>query len=150
VLFGIAELLRYRSTWGAHLFKKFFFPLLREEEKKQNLTGATYLFISATVAFIIFEKHIAIAAVLILTLADSLAAIVGKSYGVHEIWNKSWEGSITFFITSVIILNLVIPGYMLYMVLVAFAVSLVELLPLPAGDNLWITLAAGIMLSLVV
>jgi dolichol kinase len=150
VLFGVAELIRYKTEWGNTLFRKIFYPLLREGEKGQNLTGATYLFLSVTVTFLIFEKHIAIPAVLILTVADSLAAIVGKIFGTHEIGNKSWEGSATFFIISFILLNIFIPGFTLYMLIVALVVSLVELLPIPPGDNIWITLTAGIMLSLVV
>ena len=150
ILFGIAELLRYKTTWGAKLFKKIFYPLLREDEKDKNLTGATYLFLSATITFLIFEKNIAIPAVLILTAADSLAAIVGKVYGIHRIRNKTWEGSVTFFIISLIILIITIPGFLISMLVIAAIITVVELLPLPAGDNIWISLTAGILLSLVV
>jgi dolichol kinase len=133
----------------ALLFEKIFHPLLRTGEKATNLTGATYLFISVTVTFLVFEKFIAVPAVLILTVADSMAAIAGKLFGDHRIWNKSWEGTITFFIASFIILNIFFPGYVLYMMLVAAVLSLIEILPLPLSDNLWITLSAGIMLTLV-
>ena len=149
MFFLIAEIIRTRFDWGRELFKNWFFPLLREGEKKQNLTGATHLFLSVTVSFLIFEKHIAIPAVLILTVADAMAAIIGKVYGKHQILNKSWEGSITFFLISLVILFLFFPDRNLWILPVALVITITELLPLPFSDNYSITISAGILMAIV-
>jgi dolichol kinase len=148
VLFLAAELIRFRSRRGKEWFTKIFFPLLREDEKNKNLTGATWLFISATIAFLFFEKQTAVPAVLILTIADSLAAVVGKSTGKHYIYGKkTWEGSITFFLVCMIVLNAYVPQAGWAILFIALTVSVVEVLPFPVNDNLWITFSAGLLIT---
>jgi dolichol kinase len=146
VIFLIAEIIRTRFEWGRKLYKKWFFPLLREGEKEQNLTGATHLFLSVTVSFLIFEKHIAIPAVLILTISDAMAAIVGKLYGKHQLLQKTWQGSSVFFLTSLAILYIFYPGHSLLIILIAIIVSMIELIPMPFSDNYSIPLSAGFLL----
>ncbi len=148
MFFLIAEIIRTRFGWGQELYKKWFFPLLREDEKKQNLTGATHLFLSVTVSFLFFEKHIAIPAVLILTIADAMAAIIGKVYGKHQLLQKTWEGSITFFLITWIILFLFFPGRYLIIFPITLITTFVELLPLPVSDNYSITLTAGFLMMI--
>jgi dolichol kinase len=146
VIFLIAEIIRTRFEWGRELYKKWFFPLLREGEKDQNLTGATHLFLSVTVSFLIFEKHIAIPAVLILIIADAMAAIVGKFYGKHQLLQKSWQGSATFFVISLVVLFTNFSEQRMILVLIALIVTIVELLPLPFSDNYSVPLSAGLLL----
>ena len=146
VIFLVAEIIRTRFDWGRELYKKWFFPLLREGEKDQNLTGATHLFLSVTVSFLIFEKHIAIPAVLILTIADAMAAIVGKLYGKHQLLQKTWQGSATFFLISLVVLFTNFSEYRMILVLIALIVTIVELLPLPFSDNYSVPLSAGLLL----
>lgn len=88
-------------------------PVLRAKEKnvKSNLfTGGTYLVISVFLSILFFEKSIAVKSILILTISDSLAAIIGRLAGRIRIGNKTLEGSIAFFISAIII-TYVIPTY---------------------------------------
>src|SRR5210317_190215 len=96
--FILAEILRRFSDKTRQIFIFIFKPLLRENEKKKRITGATVLFVSLTLIFIFFNKRTAIPAALILTIADSFAAIFGKKFGRRKFLNKSVTGSLTFFL----------------------------------------------------
>ena len=150
ILFLIAEILRFRHRKSEVLFQNIFFSLLREKEKNKHITGATYLFISATVTFIIFKKEIAVPAVLVLTIADSFAAIVGKMTDSARVFDKSLAGSLTFFIISMIILFLFVPDFGWFMPIIAVMVTIIEVLPLPINDNLLISLSTGIILYVLI
>ena len=127
-----------------------YFPLLRENEKNKHITGATYLFLSATVTFIIFKKEISVPAVMILTIADSFAAIVGKTTDSATFFDKSVAGSLTFFFISLMILYLFVPELGLLIPVVAVMVTFIEAVPLPINDNLLISLATGIILYVLI
>jgi len=148
MIFLAAELLRYRWPWAKALFTRVFFPLLRDDEKIKNITGATVFLISATVIFILFKKIIAVPAVLILSVSDSLAAVVGRTIGRHRFLAKSWEGSGTFFLCTMLMLCIFVPGLGIFEVLlVAVPVTLVEALALPVNDNLTIPVSAALLLK---
>ena len=149
ILFLIAEILRFKHRKSEVLFQNIFFPILREKEKNKHITGATYLFISATVTFIIFKKEIAVPAVMILTIADSFAAIVGKMTDSAKLFDKSLAGSVSFFIISIMILLLFVPDLGLLILVIAVIVTIIEVLPLPINDNLLISLSTGFILYLV-
>jgi len=146
----ISEYLRYHYNTTRNLFHRVFDSLLRESEKDKTITGATYLFISATVTFIIFKKNIAIPAVLVLTISDSFAAIVGKATVSPKFIGKSVAGSLTFFIITGIILIILFPGKAALMVMVAALLTILEALPLKINDNIVIPIATGILLYLVI
>jgi len=148
ILFLIGEFVRYNFKTGASLFEKVFFPLLRKGEKTYQLTGATYLFLSATVTFFIFDKIYAIAAVLILTVADSLAAIVGRSFGKINISYKTLEGSVTFFLTSFIIINIFVPIGCIKAFGVGVILTAIESQVFAINDNIIISISAALLLSL--
>jgi len=146
--FVLAEVLRLKSDWGNRVFKMIFTPLLREGEKEDTITGATWLFMALTVTFLIFDRKIAVAAVLILTIADSLAAIVGKRYGTKRFFDKTWQGSSVFYICTVAILIIIFPEMAFRVLLIALPVTLLEALRLPVNDNLLIPLFSGLLLTL--
>jgi dolichol kinase len=147
--FILAEMLRLKSDWGRHLFTMVFTPLLREGEKENTITGATWLFMALTVTFLLFSKKIAVAAVLILTIADSLAAIVGRRYGTMRFFAKTWLGSTVFYFCTVVILLALFPDMAFWALVIALPVTLIEALRLPVNDNLLIPLFTGLVLTLV-
>ena len=149
ILFLLAELIRYQWPLGKNLFIKIFFPLLRENEKYDQLTGATLFFISATITFILFEKTIAVPAVLILSVCDSLAAIFGKRTGKHKFLAKSLEGSITFFVCCVVLLLIFKPEMDLFgIIAVGGLLTVLEAAAVPVNDNLLIPVPAALLLKL--
>lgn len=103
----IIDMGRYLHPETGKIFYKYFGFLLREHEldiKKKNLNGATYVLISALVSVLIFPKVIFISAFSILIISDSAAALVGRKFGKRKFLSKSFEGTLTFFISACIVI----------------------------------------------
>lgn len=84
---------------------KYFGKMLRshEVEYKYTLNGASWVLISAVICTLIFPKLIMIVSFTILIISDICAAILGRKFGKHSLFNKSWEGTIAFFISALIV-----------------------------------------------
>ncbi len=77
----------------AKIFYKVFGFLLRKHEidkEKKNLTGATYVLISALICALIFPKVIFVTAFTILIISDTMAALIGRKFGKHKIFKKKF------------------------------------------------------------
>ena len=81
ILLLIGDILRIYITLLTQIYEKILGKLLRSEETGKRLNGATLLFLGFSISVLFFEKEIAIISMMILALSDSIAAIVGKSYG---------------------------------------------------------------------
>ena len=147
VTFLIAEILRINISIFKYLFQRFFGPIVRASENKK-LTGATAVFISGFLTVLIFEKNIAIFAMLTLSLADATAALIGKKWGKRKLFDKTLEGSITFLIISIALAMLLPDLFRLGAIVAAIVATLVELLPSPIDDNLMIPISIATTLSL--
>jgi dolichol kinase len=103
----ILDLGRYLHPETGKIFYKMFGFLLREHEldhKKKNLNGATYVLISALISVLIFPKVIFISAFSILIISDSAAALIGRKFGRNKFLSKSFEGTLTFFVSACIVI----------------------------------------------
>jgi len=145
--FVLAELLRNFSIKGQRYFIFIFKPLLREDEKEKKITGATFLFVSLTLIFIFFDKSTAIPAALILTIADSFAAIFGKKLGRRRFLNKTVTGSITFFLLGNVILFIFLPELKLLNLVVITILTFIEAFTLPLSDNLTLPISACLLIE---
>lgn len=98
--------------------------------------------------------------ILILAISDALAALVGKSYGANEYLvevgtRKTIEGSVTFFLTSFLIVHLILLLTMqtgriesvLIALLISIIVTVFEGVSLKGADNLFIPLGTMFILS---
>ena len=86
-------------------FCKIFHNILRPHELDGNkLCGASYVALSASLNFLLFPKAIAVTGFVILVISDSLAAIIGKSIESKPFYEKSFAGSVAFFISGFMIL----------------------------------------------
>ena len=98
--------------------------------------------------------------ILILAISDALAALVGKSYGANEYLVevgtiKTIEGSVTFFLTSFLIVHLILLLTMqtgriesvLIALLISIIVTVFEGVSLKGADNLFIPLGTMFILS---
>ncbi len=115
---------------------------IEREEERLCIGAHIYFAIASLIVIILFPKWIVIGAIAVATLGDALAAVIGKKYGKHRFRNgKSWEGSTAFFITSFIVLLLVLFSHypIEYVILAAIIGSivgaLVELYNVPPNDN---------------
>ena len=128
-----------------------FLPFFKSSER-QLVTGATFMLLSATFVFVLFDKEVAILAMLFLAVGDPFAALVGARVHRRRIFGKSLVGTGAFLVTAgaagvlaslhpaVTLAWWFIPG------LVAAAV--VELLPLPLDDNVTVPLAGATTMHL--
>jgi dolichol kinase len=141
--FLTVDLLRHFHSGLASLFRKYFFGRVLREEEKPTFMGSTYFLFSTILTLLLFPKSIAIASLLILILADSSAALVGKGIGRVPIWGKTLEGSMAFLFTSLLIV-LIYPGLNRFSgSLAALGATVIEILPIEVNDNLTIPLVAG-------
>jgi len=145
----IIETIRLHLPEVNRLFFHYFHSLLRGEEKKK-LTGTAYFLGGVLLSILLFDVDIALFSITILTVGDPAASTIGKRWGRYRIKGKSLEGSMAFFITTVVvglILQRLWPG-LPAAVIIAGAVTgtLTELLSTKVNDNFLIPLtAAGAM-----
>ncbi|MFA8343964.1 MAG: diacylglycerol/polyprenol kinase family protein [Rhodothermaceae bacterium] len=92
----------YSKTLGLLVYSVFGF-MLREHEKdlkKKNLSGASYVFLSAVLVILLFPKIFVITGFTILIISDISAALYGRKFGKHKFLFKSLEGTLAFFVTA--------------------------------------------------
>ncbi|MFH1194932.1 MAG: dolichol kinase [bacterium] len=103
----VIDIARYFSPPIKKIVHTLFGFLLRQhevDEKKKNLSGATYVLISATLGILLIPKLYFITAFAILILGDISAALFGRKFGKHQFLYKSLEGTLAFFIVSSIVI----------------------------------------------
>ncbi len=147
----IIDLTRTRNQLMKELYYKYLQPVLRSHEfdnQKTVFTGGTYIVIAYLICVIIFPKPIAITSMFIIIICDSSAAIFGKVYGRSFIGNKTIEGSLTFFISGLIIVLLtpkltdLSVEYYIAAAAVLFT-TMFEILPIKIDDNISIPVFFG-------
>lgn len=147
------DLGRYRVAWINALFAYCFGHMLREREHR-TLSGATYVMLSVGICILLFPKPIAIAALLMMSVSDALASLVGmKAGGPRWIGDKSVAGSAAFFISAIAISWICLPDAKLAGLAGAAFATFAEATPLTCGkhiadDNLVVPLSAGAVMWL--
>lgn len=132
----------YYTTFGS---------MLRPHElatKNRNFNGATYVSLSALLVIWFYPKLIAIAALSILILADTAAALVGRKFGKTKIFSKTLEGTAAFILTAIAVVAITPKLNVGIGVATALVAAVVELFPIKIlgitiDDNLTIPLIAG-------
>lgn len=131
-----------------YLYLYFFSEITRSSEKKGAFTGATFVFLGITITIFFFEQHIAIPSILIMSLSDSASAIFGRKYNYTKIKDKTLEGSIAFFITTLFIFYL-FNFNLLLSLFVAGILTLIEFFDkLLIDDNLSLPIASAILITI--
>lgn len=153
------ELLRFSSSTFERIYYQFFFSLMREHEVNQNkasFVGAYYVTLAVLIAVIFFSKPIATAAVTVMLVSDTFAALVGRKFGKHKLLDKSLEGSLAFMLSGIISI------YVLYLsyfnefsflwsgIIAAVFATFVELVSkrFSLDDNLTIVLSMGLVMEI--
>lgn len=148
IFFLTADLSRIYFIQLSQIYEKILGNLLRSEERGKRLNGATLLFLGFLLAVLLFDKTTAVIVMLFISIADSIAAIVGKSFGKTVLFNKTLQGSVAFFITAFLIASYFNEN-MILNICVAAVSTLIELLPIKINDNITIPIAAGSIFSVV-
>jgi dolichol kinase len=147
---------RYFSPAINQFVQSLFGPILRMHEQdasRKLLSGATYIFISATLCILIFPRIIAVAAFAILIFSDSASALFGRKFGKHKVYDKSLEGALAFALSGCIVVMFapkIYGHWEEYAIgfLAAFVGAVVEMLSteLRLDDNLAVPTAIGFAL----
>ena len=144
------DLTRFRVSWLNRLFLRWLRPLLKSSEDRR-ITGATYLLVAAFLSFLLFDRPVAIAVLLFLSLGDPAAALVGRPMPGPRLFGKSPVGTLAFIGVSLLVAAaLVVAGIAPFhwgLLAGAVVAGLVELAPLPGDDNLWVPLIAGTVMQ---
>ena len=147
------DLTRFRVSWLNRLFLRWLRLLLKSSEDRR-ITGATYLLVAAFLSFLLFDRPVAIAVLLFLSLGDPAAALVGRPMPGPRLFGKSPVGTLAFIGVSLLVgAALVVAGIAPFhwgLLAGAVVAGLVELAPLPGDDNLWVPLIAGTVMQLAV
>ena len=127
----------------------YFFIIFTRPIEYRNLSGASWVVIGAALTTIIFNENTAIIGLLVLSLADSAAAIIGLKFGNTHLYNKSLEGSAAFFIVAFFIVFYLSPAFFLINLITVSAATAVELFSTARmNDNLFIPLVTAFILTL--
>ena len=138
IIFLILEYLRLELGWRMPFFSQFIRP------KEQNRMYGVIYFLSATIiSLAVFNKEIALAALLMTTFGDMVAALIGKKYGTTLIYrNKTWAGFLAEMGTNLVVGFLVLDS--IYVILgMAIVATVVETLVDELDDNLLIPILSG-------
>ena len=156
----LLDVLSKRIPFFNNLIYGNFGSMLRKHERKKKkfvLNGASWVLISAVITVFIFPKIIAVTAFIILIVCDIAAALIGRKWGRHKLFNKSWEGTSAFIISGFIVVAIVgtvfnAPfGFFVAGVLASIISGFVEAMSkkLKIDDNLSIPISFGIVMWVV-
>jgi dolichol kinase len=156
VLMILLDLFRKISPGLNNFYTKILGIVLRRNEfdtNKHFFTGGTFYAIGMFLTLLFFKREIAAPALLIMILCDTVAALIGKKFGKHNLWNKSIEGSSAFFATGLIIVFVtpkITTGFNEYIfaVIALFVTTIIEALPVEIDDNISIPVSFGIIYTL--
>lgn len=132
------------------LLKGFKFPLIEQfltwfGRPKEVGIGAMYYFIGALIAILFFDRYYAGISVILLGVSDGLSAIIGVN-SKHKIYHeKSFEGTMAFFVSSFLILYY--NTSLFQAITISIILSLVELFS-PVDDNIVIPPLCALLLNI--
>ena len=131
-------------------FLSNLFNLVLRPYEHTRLWGSTYMLLGFTLISIIFPKDFAIAGMIITSISDSLAAIIGMKYGkIKIIHNKTLEGFLAFIISCYIILFITINSMSFTILYITSLFSgIIELVTPTKYDNITIPVCVSLTLYL--
>ena len=139
---------RHHIALLGHIFV-YLFALFTRPIEYRKLTGASWIVIGAALCTLIFSERAVIISLLVLSISDSIAAIMGIKFGKTQLFNKSLEGSAAFFLSAICIVFILSPAILIINLSAVFAATSVELFSTPRfNDNLFIPVITALILSL--
>ena len=145
----VVDMLRCHHSGFSSLFRKCFLGGVLREREENALMGSTYVLLSSTLLLLLFPKTIAIVSLLILTLSDTCAALVGKGIGKISIFGKTLEGSLAFLVSALLIVWIYPNVNRFAGTLAAVGAAVIELLPIRVDDNFTIPFTAAAIMFFV-
>ncbi len=143
------EISRTQSSLLSTFFKNYLFSMMRDSEKKGQITGATWVIVGALLTILLIPKPFCLLALFFLAIGDTFAALVGLYFPFIKIGRKTLSGSIACFVTCCIIgfsLDFGIDSEVIFL-----GASIATLSELGCGginDNLSIPISSGLSMYL--
>ena len=148
IILPILDYGRRHNKFLYRIYSNLFITFTRPIEQG-ILSGASWVIIGAAVTIFIFNENTAIIGLLVLSIADSAAAIVGIKFGKTQLYSKSLEGSAAFFITATIIVFSLSSAAAYVNFIAVIAATVVELFSTPRiNDNLLIPMVLALILTI--
>jgi len=139
------DLARLRAGSLNRLFFRVFGRLASPREAA-GIASSTWYTLGALVAYAIYPEPVAVAAILVLGLADPAAGVVGRVWGRRRLGKGTIEGTTTFWVVGTLVL---VPFFGWPIALLAAGVAAIaEILPGLIDDNLVIPVITGAVLWL--
>lgn len=144
----IADVLRMMHPSLRRLYFILFGRIIRDHERKERLTGATYVLGASFLCVWLFEERVAVVALTYMIIGDTTAALVGRRWGRRRIrWDKTVEGALAC-LGICCLIGVILPLVPWWKALIgAFVATAVELLPSGVDDNLGIPLVSGAIMN---
>ncbi|WP_457601433.1 diacylglycerol/polyprenol kinase family protein [Hydrogenivirga sp.] len=139
----------YRYEPAARLFSLLIEKLERKGNLERPGVQALYANLGILLSFLLFGK-LSVVGVVVLAVGDSVSTLVGKFLGRRKLFfnpEKSWEGTLSFFVSVYGVLTLWL-GFEEALIVALFS-SLTEALRQPLDDNLSVPLVASALIYLV-
>lgn len=155
----LIDYLKLRSHGFKVFFLSAFGELLRKHEKQGGITGSTIVVASATLTILLYRQEIAVAALLFLSVGDSMAALVGRRHGtVKLLCGRTLEGTLAALVSCLlasVVLLMLRPFFdwkLTPFALIAgsIAAAVFELVDLPLDDNFRIPVLSGLVMELLI
>lgn len=152
---GMRFQLRKKSKFRVKIFEQLedaFFDVIDSIDRKSYFPfyGAFTFYFSSSLVMFFFSKEIAILAIAVLAVQDSIATLIGSNFGKHKIFfnkEKTFEGSISGFLAAFLVCLLLTNPLQAF--IASFIGTIIETLPIRIDDNLTIPLVVGIVLSFI-
>ena len=103
VLCFFIEIARKENYLVSIFFSKRLSFMMRDDEKKGEITGATWVFVGALFTILLIPYPYSIYALLFLSVGDTFAAIIGMRFPFIRVGGKTISGSISGFLACVIV-----------------------------------------------
>ncbi len=142
IIFLIMEYLRLELGWKIPYFSQFIRP-----KEEHRMYGVIYFLSATVICLAVFDSNIALAALLMTTFGDMIAALAGKKWGTTILFkNKTLVG-----FNAELLVNLIVgfailhslPASIYIIIGMAVTATAIETLVDELDDNLLIPLFAG-------
>jgi phytol kinase len=128
-----------------HMTLPFLSKFIRDKEE-HKMYGAVFFLAGTIIALGVFDYRIALAAILMATFGDLVAAIIGSRFGITKIFrDKTAMGFGSGLLTNLIVGILILAAYynIVIVISMAAAASIVESFTDEIDDNLVVPIVAG-------
>jgi dolichol kinase len=144
IIFIILEYFRLELGWKMPYFSHFIRP-----KEEHRMYGVIYFLSATIICLAVFDAHIALAALLMTTFGDMVAALAGKKWGQTILFkNKTLVGFNAELLTNLLVGFFVLEN--IYIIIgMAITATAVETLVDELDDNLLIPLFAGFVGQLI-